>query len=98
MSDTVREMILLVVGTFLIVGACMLTRIPYIIANHRDNLKALVVGTFLIVLACILIQSPYMIIANHRDDLKAEAVKRGFAEWVSDYNGNTAFKWKEGVK
>jgi hypothetical protein len=67
MSDTVREMILLVVGTFLIVGACMLTRIPYIIANHRD-------------------------------DLKAEAVKRGFAEWVSDYNGNTAFKWKEGVK
>ena len=36
--------------------------------------------------------------ASQRDDLKAEAVKRGFAEWVSDYNGNTTFKWKEGAK
>jgi hypothetical protein len=36
--------------------------------------------------------------ASQRDDLKAEAVKRGFAEWVSDYNGNTTFKWKEETK
>jgi len=33
-----------------------------------------------------------------RDELKVEAVKRGFAEWVSDYNGNTTFKWKDGAK
>jgi hypothetical protein len=37
-------------------------------------------------------------ITLQRDELKAEAVKRGFAEWVSDYNGNTTFKWKEGAK
>jgi glucose uptake protein GlcU len=36
--------------------------------------------------------------ASQRDELKSEAVKRGFAEWVSDYNGNTTFKWKEGAK
>ena len=36
--------------------------------------------------------------SSQRDDLKAEAVKRGFAEWVSDYNGNTTFKWKEEAK
>jgi hypothetical protein len=45
---------------------------------------------FLIIAACLL--------ATQRDDLKAEAVKRGFAEWVSDYNGNTTFKWKEETK
>jgi len=37
-------------------------------------------------------------VARQRDELKVEAVKRGFAEWVSDYNGNTTFKWKEGAK
>ena len=36
--------------------------------------------------------------SSQRDDLKAEAVKRGFAEWVPDYSGNTTFKWKEGTK
>ena len=34
-------------------------------------------------------------VAKQRDDLKAEAVKRGAAEWVADYNGHTTFKWKE---
>lgn len=27
-----------------------------------------------------------------------EAVERGFAEWVSDEQGNTTFKWKEVAK
>jgi hypothetical protein len=35
------------------------------------------------------------LVAQQRDDLKAEAVKRGAAEWVADYNGITTFKWKE---
>ena len=29
---------------------------------------------------------------------RAEAVERGFAEWVSDKEGNTTFKWKEVAK
>jgi len=32
------------------------------------------------------------------DDLKAQAVKRGFAEWVVNEKGDTTFKWKEGAK
>jgi hypothetical protein len=35
------------------------------------------------------------LVATQRDELKTESVKRGFAEWVSDYNGNTTFKWNE---
>jgi hypothetical protein len=36
--------------------------------------------------------------ARQRDELKAEAVKRGFAEWVVNDKGNTTFKWKDGTK
>ena len=31
-------------------------------------------------------------------EIKTEAVKRGFATWVSDENGNTTFTWKEVAK
>lgn len=30
-----------------------------------------------------------------KNQLKAEAVQRGYATWVSDENGNTTFTWKE---
>jgi len=33
-----------------------------------------------------------------RDDLKAQAVKRGFAEWVVNEKGDTTFEWKDGAK
>jgi hypothetical protein len=33
-----------------------------------------------------------------QNTLKSEAVERGFAEWVSDYYGNTTFVWKETSK
>lgn len=36
--------------------------------------------------------------SNQRDDLKAEAVKRGFAEWIVNENGDTTWKWREGAK
>ena len=29
------------------------------------------------------------------DELKAEAVKRGYAEWIVISEDNTEFKWKE---
>lgn len=33
--------------------------------------------------------------ADQRDQLKAEAVKRGFAEWIVTGQNETEFKWKE---
>lgn len=33
--------------------------------------------------------------AGQRDDLKQEAVDRGFAEWVVKGQDETEFKWKE---
>jgi hypothetical protein len=33
--------------------------------------------------------------AWQRDELKVEAVKRGFAEWVVDAEGGTTWRWKE---
>lgn len=33
--------------------------------------------------------------AGQRDDLKQEAVDRGFAEWVIKGQNKTEFKWKE---
>ena len=36
------------------------------------------------------------LVAEQRDQLKAEAVKRGFAEWyIVDGTRETEFKWKE---
>jgi hypothetical protein len=35
------------------------------------------------------------IVAEQRDDLKQEAVKRGFAEWIVIGQNKTEFKWKE---
>ena len=46
-------------------------------------------------LAFVLLLICALMVAQQRDDLKAEAVKRGFATWVSDENGNTTFTWKE---
>ena len=52
----------------------------------QEGLKAL---SFVLLLVVALM------VAQQRDELKAEAVKRGFATWVSDENGNTHFEWKE---
>ncbi len=34
-------------------------------------------------------------VAQDRDELKAEAVKRGYAEWIVIGENKTEFKWKE---
>jgi len=49
----------------------------------------------LMTLAVILLVIAAFMVAKQRDDLKAEAVKHGAAEWVADHNGHTTFKWKE---
>jgi hypothetical protein len=50
---------------------------------------------WLMTLAVILLFIAAFMVAKQRDDLKAEAVKHGAAEWVADANGHTIFKWKE---
>ena len=49
-------------------------------------------------LSAILLFISAFMAASQRDDLKAEAVKRGFAEWVVDEKGDTTWKWKENAK
>ena len=49
---------------------------------------------WLVLFVLILMTIAAFLVAAQRDDLKVEAVKRGFAEWVCDVNGQTTFKWK----
>ena len=53
---------------------------------------------WIMTIAAILLSISALRTASQRDDLKAEAVKRGFAEWVVDEKGDTTWKWKEGAK
>jgi hypothetical protein len=46
-------------------------------------------------LAVIIITVCAFMVAEQRDQLKAEAVKRGFAEWIVIGQNQTEFKWKE---
>jgi hypothetical protein len=46
-------------------------------------------------LATIILAVGLFIVADQRDELKAEAVKRGFAEWIVVGQNETEFKWKE---
>jgi hypothetical protein len=57
----------------------------------RENTSCSLIGfwLFLIALICAFIA------AGQRDDLKAEAVKRGFAEWIVIGQNQTEFKWKD---
>lgn len=53
---------------------------------------------WIMTISVILLLIAVFMVAGKRDELKAEAVKRGFAEWVVDEKGNTTWKWKEEVK
>jgi hypothetical protein len=53
---------------------------------------------WIMTIAAILLSISAFMAASQRDDLKAEAVKRGFAEWIVNEKGDTTWKWKEGVK
>lgn len=48
--------------------------------------------------AVIFLIAGTFVVSNQRDELKAEAVKRGFAEWVVKSNGSTTWQWKEETK
>lgn len=49
------------------------------------------------VLVVITLVAALFVVADQRDDLKQEAVDRGFAEWVVKGKDDTEFKWKEKV-
>ena len=50
----------------------------------------LLVATWIVLVAGI------FVIADQRDKLKAEAVKRGHAEYVTDFEDNATWRWKGG--
>jgi hypothetical protein len=52
-------------------------------------------NSWLSLLATIILAVGLFIVADQRDELKAEAVKRGFAEWIVVGQNETEFKWKE---
>ena len=43
----------------------------------------------------ILLLVAAFMVAEQRDELKQQAVERGFAEWVVKPNGSTTWQWKE---
>ena len=55
--------------------------------NNRQEWVAIAIIIVLVVSA--------FVAAGQRDDLKQEAVDRGFAEWVIKGQNKTEFKWKE---
>lgn len=56
----------------------------------RENTCSLIgILLFLIALLCAVLCS------RQRDELKVEAVKRGYAEWIVIGQNKTEFKWKE---
>lgn len=38
------------------------------------------------------------LVTGQRNELKQQAVKRGFAEWVVNEKGDTTWKWREDAK
>lgn len=57
---------------------------------------ALVIGLVVLLIGCIC--ANYAGWKCGQQVIRAEAVERGFAEWVPDKEGNTTFKWKEVAK
>ena len=48
----------------------------------------------LLVVAAIGLYIALIIVCSRNTHLQSEAVKRGYAEWVCDLNGNSTFQWK----
>lgn len=49
----------------------------------------------MIALLFAVLLTAFLMVTAQAYKIKTEAVKRGFATWVSDKNGNTHFEWKE---
>ena len=50
---------------------------------------------WIVLITLFLVSLAAFSLADQRDSLKAEAVKRGFAEWVVISQDSIEFKWKE---
>jgi hypothetical protein len=59
--------------------------------NNHQKWVAIAIIIVLVVSAFV----SAFVAAGQRDDLKQEAVDRGFAEWVIKGQNKTEFKWKE---
>jgi len=58
------------------------------------EVKAISQDTMIALLFAVLLTA-FLMVTAQVCEFKDEAVKRGFATWVSDENGNTTFTWKE---
>ena len=56
-------------------------------SENASSLFGMILFLFALIIA--------VLVKQDRDELKAEAVKRGYAEWIVIGENNTEFKWKE---
>jgi hypothetical protein len=56
-------------------------------SENASSLFGMILFLFALIIA--------VLVKQDRDELKAEAVKRGYAEWIVIGEDNTEFKWKE---
>ena len=57
-------------------------------------MKSKYVDWLAILIVCVSLIAT-LVACDQRNELKAQAVKRGYAEWVVGENGDTTFRWKE---
>ena len=58
-----------------------------------NQLNSLILVLWSLLVAVILFF--FFLVAEQRDDLKKQAVERGYAEWVVNPSGSTTWQWKE---
>lgn len=51
--------------------------------------------SFLTCCVCVTLLFAAVVIASQRDDLKKQAVERGYAEWVVSSSGDARWQWKD---
>jgi hypothetical protein len=56
------------------------------------------ISTALSLVMAIIFGIAFIVACDRNTELQSEAVKRGYAEWVCDLEGNSTFQWKGGAK
>ena len=64
---------------------------------NKSALEWVLLEWVLVICIIVLLTTTYGA-ARQCDELKYEAVKRDFAEWVVDAKGETKWQWKDGAK
>ncbi len=62
--------------------------------TNREDIIPVVVLTFVVTFAATMFVG-VLAMKSERKQLQNEAIKRNYAEWVNDGEGNPVFTWKE---